>query len=114
MPRPTDPLKIENERKYLKSPTFQQVDEFVKELGVTYASFERYFGIAEGTIRKMKDPRPLPARHWHIIYEKIVPTYGIGFNNPEYDPKIYKKKTRKKKKIKKHVSQTLLNRLSEF
>lgn len=79
----------DNKAKYLKPPSLQQIEAFVADLGVTCTQFEKFFGIATGTIKQIRlyentEPKPqyerkLPAKFWHIIYEKIVPAYGSGF-----------------------------------
>lgn len=70
----------DNRAKYLKPPTFEEIDDFRKLLGVRVATFERFFGITVGTINKIKKgERDLPANKWHIIYEKVKPAYGSGF-----------------------------------
>lgn len=64
---------------YLKAPPYDQVIEFIAELGVSQSQFERFFGIAKGTIKQIQVGNcQLPAKHWHIVYEKIKPAYGVG------------------------------------
>lgn len=76
------PTVIENRKKYLKPPTKDQVLAFVKELGVSYAQFETFYGIAKGTIGLVSiGERDLPTAYWHIIYTKVKPAYGSGFLN---------------------------------
>lgn len=116
---PPDEMTItyDNKRKYLHPPTSEQIISFIDELGVTMAAFERFYGIRKDTIRKIKhgdQGRVLPAKHWHIIYEKIKPTYGIGFFMESQI--VSKQKTKKvipvKKKI--NISKKLLERLSDL
>jgi hypothetical protein len=81
-----------NMETYLKPPTAAQVIEFVDELEVTMTQFERFFGMPYGTIRQAKgDFQPLPAKFWHIVYEKIKPAYGVGYFNPDQTPGKKKK-----------------------
>lgn len=69
-----------NRRIYLKAPTYEQVTEFINELGISGAQFERFYGVAAGTLRQVAvGNTTLPAKHWHIIYEKIKPAYGVGY-----------------------------------
>ena len=64
----------DNRAKYLKPPTYQEIEIFRKELGVRIATFERFYGIALGTIKKIrKGKENLPAKLWHIIFEKLYP-----------------------------------------
>lgn len=108
-------LKLENEKKYLKPPTLMQIEQFLKELDITTASFERFYGIPLGTIRKIRhgdNGRYLPVKFWHIIYEKIVPAYGSGFLNPD-QPRIEIKKT-KSILHKTEISKKALERLSQL
>lgn len=64
----------------MKAPTYDQVKAFISELGITAAQFERFYGIAKGTMKQVKfGNTTLPAKHWHIIYEKIKPAYGVGY-----------------------------------
>lgn len=74
------PEKLKIKEKYLKAPTPQQIIDFVKELGTTYMQFEKFYDMPIGTIRlSANGRRGLPVRFWPIIYEKIVPTYGIKY-----------------------------------
>lgn len=66
-----------NRRKYLKAPTISEIENFIKELKINAAQFERFFGIPDNTIPQIKNGyKRLPARFWHIIYEKIIPAYS--------------------------------------
>ena len=90
-----DDIKYDNLTKYLKSPTLEQVEEFRLELGITKLQFERYYGMPRRTLNKLiTDTGGLPVKFWHIIYEKIVPTYGIGFKG-----ELDRKKKEKAKKV---------------
>lgn len=82
-------------KKYLKAPPVEMVLAFIEELDVSYAQFERFYGMYEGLIKNMKTGnKQLPIKHWAIIYEKIVPQYGTG----------YKKASRKKRTVSHKVS----------
>lgn len=64
----------ENRKKYIKPPTFLQVEEFRKMLGVRGATMEHFYDLGRGTYYKYKiGEKNLPARLWHIFYEKILP-----------------------------------------
>lgn len=113
-----DKIKEENLKKYLKPPSSIQIDEFLKELDVTTAGFERFYGIAHGTIRKIRhgdNGRILPCKFWHIIYEKIKPAYGVGFM-PQQPPKIEISMPKRATTIHqpKPISKKALERLSEL
>lgn len=70
----------QNRRIYMKAPAYEQIMEFIKELDISGSQFERFYGIAKGTIRQVAfGNTTLPAKHWHIIYEKIKPAYGVGY-----------------------------------
>jgi len=73
---PTNEIK----QKYLKPPSHDEIFSFIDELGVTYTQFERYYSIPYSVIRSIKcGNRHLPVKFWPIIYERIVPQYGIEF-----------------------------------
>lgn len=75
----------EIKRKYLKEPTIEQILSFIAEVGVSYAHFEYYYGMAEGTIKNVKcGTKKLAIRYWPIFYDRVVPQYGIynNFSNP--------------------------------
>lgn len=80
-----------NRKTYLKAPEVQQTLDFISELGVTMAQFERFYGIAVGTLRQVKcGNAELPAKHWHIVYEKIKPMYGAAYYARKKEPKANK------------------------
>lgn len=102
-----------NRKRYLKAPTVEQVNNFIEELGVSALQFERFYGIPDHTIPRIRvGTRDFPRKYWHIIYEKIVPTYGDGYAKAM----SLKKKVTKKKKpaIKKKVTTSSDNRLSSL
>lgn len=72
--------EIEIRKKYLKAPSYDQIFGFIDELGVSYSQFERYYLIPYGVIRHVKrGVRNLPIKFWPIIYERIVPQYGMKY-----------------------------------
>lgn len=84
--------KQKNLETYLKEPEIEQIMAFINELGVSMTRFERFYGIPIGTIRQVKcGNTPLSPKYWHIIYEKVVPTYGVGYS------KYFKEKNKKDK-----------------
>lgn len=113
-----DEIKKENSRKYLKPPTLLQIESFISELGISASAFERFYGVPYGTIRKIRNGyqgRELPMRFWHIIYEKIVPAYGIGFLKiTKEEIQISMPKNISTQEPKKQISQKALERLSEL
>lgn len=75
-----DAVAMNNRAKYMKAPTWEQINHFILELGVTVAQFERFYDIPAKTLFNVKTgERALPARFWHIVYERIKPAYGAGF-----------------------------------
>lgn len=71
---------IEIRLKYLKPPTHEQIFGFIEELGVHTAQFERYYKMPTGILRQVKGGhKPLPVKYWPIFYQRIVPQYGIGY-----------------------------------
>lgn len=106
----------QNKKKYLASPTHKQVIEFVKEFGVSCAQFERFWGWPEGVIKKIPF-KGLPAKYWHVIYEKIKPAYGIGYASKHMAKSVIKKPTKQKKiattNQQSHTNELLLERLNK-
>lgn len=75
-----DLSNIEIREKYLKAPSFDEIFSFIDELGVNYSQFERFYSIPHSVIRSIKcGTRQLPVKFWPVIYERIVPQYGIKF-----------------------------------
>ncbi len=95
------PDYAEATQKYLYPPTNEQIFSFVEEVGVSAFAFERYYGIAQDTLKSVKSGwRKLPRKHWGIFYERTIPTYG-SFNNfekPESSPLLKKISTQKTKR----------------
>jgi hypothetical protein len=88
-----------NRKKYLKAPPIESINAIIKDLGISVAQYERFIGIKAKTILQVRvGERNLPAKFWHYIYEKIIPTYGMGIIKKEKNNNIYKKKTYNLKK----------------
>lgn len=69
-----------NRRKYAKAPSWEQIDAFISELGMSFNHFEKFYGIPYNTITQIKSgQRELSSPYWHYIYERIKPAYGVGF-----------------------------------
>lgn len=84
--------KIANKRTYLKAPEKEMIQKHIDELGVSVSQYERFFGIPIGTVPQiLLGLRELPAKFWHIVYEKIKPAYGVGYFNPNEIPSKKKK-----------------------
>lgn len=70
-------LAEQNRMRYLKQPTMEEIDSFIKFCRVSELQFERFFRIAAETIKNVRNgDRPLPAKYWHIFYERKIPIYG--------------------------------------
>jgi hypothetical protein len=79
--------------------------DFLKELNVTASAFEKFYGIPQGTIKVIKHgDRNLPARYWHIIYEKIHPKFGVGFASEVVIPSEKRPSNRRKVLVTKSVT----------
>lgn len=102
-------IEIQNQKKYLKAPTVEEIDAVLKHLGVTAAHFERFFNIYPNCIAQlhMKEranvvreygtyTRRLPLKYWHLIFENL-PSKHSQHLRPVTKQKI---KRAKKKKIK--------------
>lgn len=69
-----------NKKKWLLPPDIDMITDFLSHLGVSAPSFESFYGIPKGTIRGIRHGnRSLPAKYWHIIYDKVEPKFGSGF-----------------------------------
>lgn len=107
-------ISNENRAKYLYAPTFEQIEEFRKLLKLSRPVFERFYGIPLETIKQIKsEKRNLPAKFWHIIYEKIEPKiYSIRFMPKSRLPT----KGTKKRNIQtsQNTSNTIINALEKL
>lgn len=110
-----------NQLKYLKPPSWEQIEIVLKAHGVSGQQFERFYGMYPNQLAKIKcGDKNLPAKHWHIIYECLrmidegkpmpvykddqpqpaeAPTSTFRINIPFFKPSK-KKKTPKRKTIK--------------
>ena len=53
------------------------IDSFVNFCRVSEYQFERFFRIPRHTIKTVRRGiRSMPAKYWHIFYERKIPTYG--------------------------------------
>lgn len=69
-----------NRRKYAKAPSWEQIDAFIKEMGMNMYHFEKFYGIPFNQLTQVKSgAKKLGSAYWHIIYERIKPAYGVGF-----------------------------------
>ena len=69
-----------NRAKYAQPPSWEQINEFILESGMSMYHFERFYGIPFNTLTQIKSGyRKLSADFWHFIFEKIKPNYGAGF-----------------------------------
>jgi uncharacterized protein (DUF2249 family) len=59
-----------NQLKYLKAPSWEQIEKVVQAHGVVGQQFERFYGLSPNQLAKCKrGDKQLPTKHWHIIYE---------------------------------------------
>ena len=81
-----------NRRKYAKPPSWEQIDAFISDLGMSFNHFEKFYGIPYNTITQIKSgQRELSSPYWHYIYERIKPAYGVGFIE-DYTTNVPKKR----------------------
>lgn len=96
-------ISTANRIKYLKPPPIELIEEFIKELGVSDRQFERFYSIPFSTVHKVRaGERDLPAAYWEIVYKKILPTYGIGFQKILKNSRSAKVSARRTSKIDDH------------
>lgn len=101
---------LEVKTKYLKEPTWEQIESFVKEVGVSYPHFEAYYGIPFTTLKNVKaGKRSLPCKFWEIILNRIVPERGVGFYAAQKSSKLL---TKPKARPRKQISSDLHDRLA--
>jgi hypothetical protein len=104
----------EIKKKYLKSPTNDEIRSFIKEVGVGVIQFERFYNIPKRTlILVLGGHRGLPAKYWPIFYERKIPSYGVGWsksNNNDGKPNKVKSVTVNVTKIK-DINDDRLNKL---
>lgn len=79
-----------NFKKYAQPPSWDQIETLVKEMNLSYLAFEKFYGITPRYLSQIKlGVKRLPPQHWHIIYERIKPKYGVGFIG-DYAAKVHK------------------------
>jgi hypothetical protein len=84
-----------NRLNYGQPPSWEQIESLVNDMNMTYAQFERFYGIPYNQLTQIRTgAKKLPAYAWHFVYEKIKPAYGIGFVS-DYN-KMYIKKFKSK------------------
>lgn len=109
--------ELSNLKKYLKPPSIIEISEFIRELGISDLQFERYYELPFRTIGKIKNAQQnLPAKFWHLIYEKIVPVYGLSESTLVLSP-VQSKKNKTLKKATKTAESTkkvAINRLDHL
>lgn len=108
-------IEKHNRKNYLKPPTPQQIEEFVKECGVSNLAFESFFGIPAGTIAVVKTGyMNMPVKYWHYFYEKIIPNYGVNYEEHfKFSDKV-KPAVKKVPEPKKKIDVSAHSRLSNF
>lgn len=100
-------LKKINTAKYSCAPTWKQIESFMKEMGMRMYRFERFFGIPFNCLTKVKKgDQALPAKFWHIIYEKRKPKFGAGFIGDLTEEIINGKPKKKKIAVRKKENYT--------
>lgn len=94
-------ISIINQKKYLHPPTWENIQAWLDLVGnPNYLHVERFYGMPHSTLSNVKcGQRDLAFQFWHIIYDKIVPTYGSGFIK-DYEEEIIRGAKVKKKKAK--------------
>lgn len=69
-----------NTAKYPLHPTWDEIQDFITETGMSYNRFERYYGIPFNQITQIKKgDKKLCPKYWHFIFERIKPKFGAGF-----------------------------------
>ena len=98
--RNPNPRAEDNLKKYLKPPTWEQIDSLVKEVGVTIYRFESYYGLPFNHLAKVKcGLKQLGRAYWHIFYERIKPEYHLQFNKKAIRKTVPKMITKKIPKV---------------
>jgi|SRR5688572_7726058 len=80
----------ENNYKYLKAPTIEQIEAVVKAANVSESQFERYHGIYEQCIKQVRmGLREMPSKYWHLFLDAPQTTSsGAGSKRtPQTAPK---------------------------
>lgn len=105
----------ENRELYLRAPTWEEIDSFVGDCGVSMLQFERFFSIPKQTLYKVKEgSRELPAAFWHVIYEKKIPVYATQTKTQAINKeKLTKKVTKSKAGLPQEFTSDVLTKLSK-
>lgn len=86
----------ENNYKYPKAPTIEQIDDAIKKAGITESQFERYHGMYRGMISHARTGfRELPSRFWHLIFDSPK-TYANKSSNKVHQNKPKSKQAHRK------------------
>ena len=84
------PIVIENQRNFLRPPTYAEIKAVLVKLDVHAIHFERFHGIPEGTIYQVKHgSKDLPRQFWHLIFTEAHLTKNIT-SRPMVIPKSAK------------------------
>jgi hypothetical protein len=82
-------IAYENKKLYGEPPSWEVIEDFIKEVGVSKYHFELFYGIPFNHLAKVKTGAvKLGKSYWHIFYERIKMTFGVGFKGV-YE-KLYK------------------------
>jgi hypothetical protein len=105
-----------NRVEYLVAPSFEEIEEYRKLMGVNVYTFERYFGIARASYGKYKQgTEKLPARLWGIVYKKILPVKtqkGCFLPTNKNENVLACKKSGKERQ--KHTPNAIISKLAEL
>lgn len=97
-----------NEKKYLYPPTWSQIQSFIDELGVSLSQFEKFYFIPHHMMCQVKSgAKKFPKYAWGYIFEKIKPTYGIGFLEEHIQTETIKRKLKNRRRKKKKKLQPI-------
>jgi hypothetical protein len=73
-------IAYENKKLYGVPPSWDIIESFIKEVGISKYHFELYYGIPFNHLAKVKTGAvKLGKTYWHIFYERIKLPYGVGF-----------------------------------
>lgn len=96
-------MSIENNFKFLKAPTPEQIEATLKASGVSASQFERFHGLYDRCLAHCRyGHRKMPARYWHLFMSvenaPVAPT--VTTSTP--------KTSVKKKPVKTHALEKLM------
>lgn len=99
------PIEERNRKIYAKPPSQEQVDAYIKKLGVSELHFERFFELPTGTIKVMRARRlNMPLKYWHIFY--MAKDY---IRKDEYLKDFYRLLNPRSRKVTKMVASVVKN-----